>query len=367
MKALVQEALHARQAMNKSVAFEQSDSDFEDTEPDRIVGRHPSMQDVYKMIGRVTQTDALVLIQGESGTGKELVARAIYHHSPRKNKMFLPINCAAIPDNLLESELFGHERGAFTGAVERRVGKFEQCDGGTLFLDEIGDFSPALQGKVLRLLEDQTFQRVGGAKWLTSDVRLIAATNCNLAHMVEEGQFRQDLYYRLNVVSITLPPLRERAEDIPELVRFFLRRYSRQYGREKTGISTAALEKLMGYSWPGNVRQLENAVKRALLIARGELLLVDDFDLAVRDSETPLPSGVTSPGNLDNAGELLVKIFKTLAANPPDQGILPWIERNMVQSALEYTGGNQVQAAKLLGIARNTLRARMRQLGLDNY
>ena len=365
MKALVYEALHARQAMQRVVKFEEDDSTVID-DGDRIVGRHPSMQEVYKMIGRVAGSQETVLIRGESGTGKELVARAIYHHSPRNDKMFLPMNCAAIPEMLLESELFGHERGSFTGAVEQRLGKFEQCNGGTLFLDEIGDFSQPLQGKILRVLEDRSFQRVGGSRWITTDVRIIAATHQDLDRMVEEGKFRRDLYYRLNVVSITLPPLRERKEDIPMLVQFFLRKYHDPVSSEKRGISEEALALLNRYHWPGNVRQLENAIKRALVIGRGDRLLPEDFHLP-QDEVYPL-AGDSSRGPSEERDSnwridtLLDQVFQELSHQDLPKGMLPLIERRLIQKVMSFTGRNQVQSAKLLGLSRNTLRARLKEL-----
>jgi len=364
MKALVHEALRARYAMQRVVTLE-AEGDLEDVEADRIVGRHPSMQAIYKMIGRVAPTEASVLIQGESGTGKELVARAIYHHSARNEKIFLPINCAAIPEALLESELFGHERGAFTGAVERRLGKFEQCEGGTLFLDEIGDFSPALQGKILRVIEDHSFQRVGGDRWITSDVRILAATHQNLAEMVRAGRFREDLLYRLNVVSITIPPLRERADDVPALIRFFLRKYGPQYGGEHKSVGEEAMAMLGRYHWPGNVRQLENAVKRAIVISRGDLILPEDFHLPEEtsaDRETAGPD--TAADKREDLSAALGDVFQGLCRTELPKGMLPYIERELVRRAIEYTNGNQVQAAKLLGLSRNTLRARLEELGL---
>src|SRR5215467_11755091 len=236
---------------------------------DAIIGRCPAMAEVYKAIGRVAAQNVIALITGESGTGKELVARAIYQHSTRARAPFLAINCAAIPEPLLESELFGHERGAFTGADRRRIGKFEQCNGGTLFLDEIGDMPLALQAKMLRLLQEQTFDRVGGNETIRTDVRLIAATHRDLKTWSEEGKFRPDLYYRLNVFAIHLPPLRERSDDLPLLVRHFVRRFSRELGREVQEIASEALARLRAYSWPGNVRELQSVLKQALLQARG--------------------------------------------------------------------------------------------------
>jgi DNA-binding NtrC family response regulator len=370
MKGLVDEALHARAAMSRVVRLEDNLQESSAADEDAIIGRHRSMQEVYKLIGRVAPTDATVLIQGESGTGKELVARAIYQHSLRKEKIFLPINCAAIPESLLESELFGHERGAFTGAVERRLGKFEQCDGGTLFLDEIGDFSPALQAKILRLLEDSSFQRLGGDRWITTDVRILAATHRDLQSMVQEGKFREDLYYRLNVVSIHLPPLRQRREDITDLVQFFMRRYAAQYGKELKGVSEEAIIELQRFSWPGNVRQLQNAVRRAIVVARGDLLMPEDFLLPDGEKSPiglePGPRGEETEEILAHRVEpFLDSVFQELAHAELSHGMLPLIEKIMIQKAVEFTDGNQVHASKLLGLSRNTLRSRLKEMNQE--
>src|SRR5437868_6180828 len=238
-----------------------------------IVGSCPAMREVYKAVGRVAAQDVPVLITGESGTGKELVARAVYQHGPRAKAPFLALNCAAIPETLLESELFGHEKGAFTGADRRRIGKFEQCNGGTLFLDEVGDMPPALQAKVLRLLQEQAFERVGGNETVRTDVRLIAATHRDLRAWSAEGKFRPDLYYRLSVFTVHLPPLRERGDDLPLLARHYLRRFSRDLGRDVQEFAPEALEHLRGYAWPGNIRGLPSVLKQALLQASGTTLL----------------------------------------------------------------------------------------------
>src|SRR6202790_1499330 len=245
----------------------------EDQPGEAIVGSGPAMQEVYKTIGRVADQTFPVLITGESGTGKELVARAIYQHGPRAKAAFLALNCAAIPENLLESELFGHEKGAFTGADRKRIGKFEQCHGGTLFLDEIGDMPPALQAKMLRVLQEQAFERVGGNETIRTDVRLIAATHRDLKAWSAEGKFRPDLYYRLSVFTIALPALRERGDDLPLLVRHYLRRFSRELGREVREVAPEALEHLRAYPWPGNIRELQSVLKQALLQASGTILL----------------------------------------------------------------------------------------------
>ena len=254
------------------------------------------MREVYKAIGRVAAQNVPVLITGESGTGKELVARAIYQHGPRAKAPFLALNCAAIPEQLLESELFGHEKGAFTGADRRRIGKFEQCHGGTLFLDEIGDMPLALQAKMLRLLQEQSFERVGGNETVRTDVRLIAATHRDLKAWSAEGKFRPDLYYRLGVFTIHLPPLRERGDDLPMLVQHYLRRFSRELGREVREVAPEALERLRNYSWPGNIRELQSVLKQALLQASGTVLLPAFLpELSGRPSESE-PGGTGGSG-----------------------------------------------------------------------
>ena len=271
LRRVVGEALEVARRMREPavVAETRPDTDVDGA----IVGSCPAMREVYKAIGRVAAQDVPVLITGESGTGKELVARAIYQHGAPAKAPFLALNCAAIPETLLESELFGHEKGAFTGADRRRIGKFEQCNGGTLFLDEIGDMPLALQAKILRLLQEQSFERVGGNETIQTDVRLIAATHRDLKAWSAEGKFRPDLYYRLGVFTIHLPPLRERGDDLPLLVQHYLRRFSRELGREVREVAPEALERLRGYSWPGNIRELQSVLKQALLQASGTVLL----------------------------------------------------------------------------------------------
>jgi two-component system nitrogen regulation response regulator GlnG len=273
LRRVVGEALEVARGMREPAALAESAAD-----PDldgAILGTCPAMREVYKAVGRVAVQDVPVLITGESGTGKELVARAIYQHGPRAQARFVALNCAAIPEQLLESELFGHEKGAFTGATQRRIGKFEQCSGGTLFLDEVGDMPLALQAKVLRLLQEQTFERVGGNETIHTDVRLIAATHRDLKAWSANGRFRPDLYYRLGVFTIHLPPLRERGDDLPLLVRHYLRRFNSELGREVRKVAPEALERLRDYSWPGNVRELQSVLKQALLRAHGPVLLPD--------------------------------------------------------------------------------------------
>ena len=324
---------------------------------DLIVGRCPPMQEVYKSIGKIAPQDVTVLLLGESGTGKELVARALYQHSKRADKPFLAINCAAIPDALLESELFGHEKGAFTGAERQRVGKFEQADGGTIFLDEIGDMSPATQAKVLRVLQDQQFERVGGNETIRTDVRVVTATNQNLGAMVATGKFRQDLFYRLNSFTITLPPLRERTGDVGLLVNYFLATMSRKLRKSMRGIDSAALAALEGYSWPGNVRELENAIRYAVVQAVGEVLTLDCLPATVRGG--PVPQATTG---LDVAA----LVADLLRVGNPDvyRQVTQAVDRVVLTAVLDHAHGNQKQASDLLGISRTTLRAKLQALGL---
>jgi two-component system nitrogen regulation response regulator GlnG len=317
---------------------------------------------VYKAIGRVAAQDVPVLITGESGTGKELAARAIFQHGPRSHAPFVALNCAAIPETLLESELFGHEKGAFTGATQRRIGRFEQCSGGTLFLDEVGDMPLALQAKILRLLQDQTFERVGGNETIHTDVRLIAATHRDLKAWSAEGRFRPDLYYRLGAFSIHLPPLRERADDLPLLVRHYLRRFSSELGREVHELAAEALERLCGFAWPGNVRELESVLKQALLRAHGPVLLPDFLpELPEAHGEAAAPV-VPPPGGFDPEAFIRQRLgpdARNLYAETRRE-----LDRLLLSRVLEYTGGNQLRAALLLGIARRTLRAKLQDVGL---
>jgi two-component system nitrogen regulation response regulator GlnG len=325
---------------------------------DVLVGRCPAMQDVYKAIGRVAPQDVTVLVTGESGTGKELVARAIYHHSRRAAGPFLAINCAAIPETLLESELFGHEKGAFTGAERKRVGKFEQCSGGTLFLDEIGDMTPLTQTKVLRVLQEQAFERVGGGETVRTDVRLIAATNRDLEKLVASGQFRADLYYRLNVFSIKLPPLRERPDDLPLLVEHFVRRFSRELGKDVRRASPEALAAVGRYGWPGNLRELQSVLKQALLQATGPVL-VPDFLPPLQGSERPADDSA--------ATDWEQFVAERCGAGSEDlyAEALAVMERQLLTRVLRRTAGNQLQAARILGITRGSLRTKLRALGIS--
>jgi two-component system nitrogen regulation response regulator GlnG len=326
-----------------------------------LVGSCPAMREVYKAVGRVAAQDVPVLITGESGTGKELVARAVYQHGPRAKAPFLALNCAAIPETLLESELFGHERGAFTGADRRRIGKFEQVSGGTLFLDEVGDMPMALQAKLLRVLQEQAFERLGGNEAVRTDVRLIAATHRDLKAWSEEGKFRPDLYYRLGVFTIHLPPLRERGEDLPLLVRHFLQHFSRELGRDVQVIAPEALERLRGYPWPGNIRELQSVLKQALLHARGTVLLPAFLpDLA----GVPGEPGPEAPAGANLGLDAYIRQRLGPGAQDLYAETHRQVDRVLLPLVLEYTGGNQHQAARLLGIARQTLRQKLRDLGL---
>lgn len=325
-----------------------------------IVGRCNAMKEVYKSIGRVASQNLTVLLLGESGTGKELVAQAIYHHSDRSAGPFQAINCAAIPDALLESEIFGHEKGAFTDAHRQRIGKLEQADGGTLFLDEVGDMSPMTQAKLLRVLQDQTFERVGGNTAIKVNVRIIAATNHDLRQLVSEGLFRSDLYFRLSVVTINLPPLRDREDDLRVLAEYFLRRYSNEFGKDIRSIAPETLERLRSYRWPGNVRELESVMKQSLLTARGNVLLPDFLPPLGDEGESHL-----SADHTDYLSEHYVA--ERLAAgtdNLYDEAISR-AERQLFRQVLAHTSGNQFKAAMLLGISRVTLRSKLKQLGIE--
>jgi nitrogen regulation protein NR(I) len=370
LKDIVHNALKAAHDMRQIVSY-QPLLESEDYESG-IVGRSEAMQQVFKMIGQVAGTDATALITGESCTGKELVARAIYHHSNRNSQPFLAVNCAAIPEQLLESELFGHERGAFTGATLQRIGKFEQCNGGTIFLDEIGDMTPATQTKILRVLQSGTFERVGGNTPIKVDVRIIAATNKPLEEAVAAREFREDLFYRLNVVRIHIPPLRERREDVRLLVNYFLKKFARDQETAPKSVSGGVTKALEQYHWPGNVRELENIVRRALVVAKGDAILLSDLpaDIAGQapapSASAPMSAGPASAGEAGGTDvvSLARKLFQW-ARKDPKLKLIPAVERELVLQALKETNGNQVQAAKLLGITRATLRKRIEKFGIQ--
>ena len=359
LQRVVGEALEVARRMREPAVVAETPPD-----PDvdgAIIGVCPAMREVYKAIGRVAAQNVPVLITGESGTGKELVARAIYQHGPRAQAPFLALNCAAIPENLLESELFGHEKGSFTGADRRRIGKFEQCNGGTLFLDEVGDMPPGLQAKVLRLLQEQAFERVGGNETVRTDVRLMAATHRNLKAWSEEGKFRPDLYYRLGVFTIHLPPLRQRGDDLPMLVQHFLRRFSRELGRETREVTAETMERLRAYTWPGNIRELQSVLKQALLRSTGPALVPTFLpDLAPRKAIEPATE-------LSAGSQLEALIEQRLRDGSQDlyEEARRELDRFLLPLVLRSTGGNQLRAARILGIARWTLRLRLRELGLS--
>ncbi len=325
-----------------------------------IVGHSPAMQQLYKAIGRVAPTNATVLIRGESGTGKELVARAIYEHSERCDRPLVVINCAAIPETLLESELFGYEPGAFTGAATRRIGRFEQAAGGTIFLDEIGDIPLAVQAKLLRALQERTFQRLGGNDTIEVDVRVICATHRDLEQAIAAGEFREDLFHRLNVVTLQLPPLRERRHDIPLLVDYFLARYARTAGVERPPLAPAALEALVNYTWPGNVRELEHLVQRLIIFSGGYTIGADDLPWTQRSA--------TTGDSLDLACQNLVRThLDSCHSGQAYADLMDNVERQLIAEALRRCQGNQTQAAKLLGMQRPTLHARLQKLGLSAH
>jgi two-component system nitrogen regulation response regulator GlnG len=358
VKALVAKALRAR-ALEREVAALRREVSGRISSGERLVGKSPALLDIFKTVGRIAGRDVAVLVTGESGTGKELVARAIHTASARTDKRFVAVNTAAIPRDLLESELFGHERGAFTGAIESREGRFREAAGGTLFLDEIGDMAPDLQAKLLRVLQGGEVTPVGARKPVTVDVRIVAATHRDLDAAVADGTFREDLLYRLRVVPLHIPPLRERAEDIPVLAEHFVHRYAEDLASGQRFLSDAAHATLTRHAWPGNVRELENAIKRALVLATGDLLTPDDFDfLGERASRA-------DGANLEE----LIRAEVATALEKGDSSVyrelLERVERPLLTAVLERTEGNQIRAASLLGINRNTLRKKIAELAIE--
>jgi len=332
----------------------------------KIVGRHRRMQEVYKLIGQIATKDVTVLITGESGTGKELVARAIYHHSNRKDAPFLTINCAAVPETLFESELFGHERGAFTGAERTHIGKFERCRDGTLFFDEIGDMPLSTQGKVLRVLQYGEFERLGGKENIRADVRIIAATNKNLEKEVEQGRFREDLYWRLKVISIDLPPLRERPQDIPLLVEYFIARFSEEYQTPIRHVAEAAMAQLKSHSWPGNVRQLENCIRRAVLLSQSDVILEEHLRLECNEQVgAQAASREQLMASIDHQLAQLIPDLLQMAGERTHANVIDLVERALISKVLKQCGYNQVKAARVLGTSRNTLRHRMKKFQIS--
>jgi DNA-binding NtrC family response regulator len=312
---------------------------------DRIIYRSEKMSALINMAGRVAASRATILLQGESGTGKELLARLIHHLSPRSPRRIIAVNCGALHENLLESELFGHEKGAFTGATARRIGRFEEADGGTLFLDEIGELTPAVQVKLLRFLQEHEFQRLGGNQTIRTDVRVISATNRDLEQRVKEGAFREDLFYRLNVVMMSIPPLRERKDDIPPLIDHFLKRYAEENGKEIAGLSSEAQDVLLKHDYPGNVRELENIIERAVVIARDDVIAVEDLPFREAMEESP-------EGRKTDEGLL--------------RGSIEELEKKLIVEAMEKAGEHQTRAAELLGISERMLRYKLKKYGLKS-
>jgi two-component system nitrogen regulation response regulator GlnG len=365
LRALVANAMRTREMSNVPIALGADEA--ADPTDQGFIGRSPQMLEVFKTIGRVAKQNVTVLIRGESGTGKELVARAIYQHGDRADGPFMEVNCAAIPETLLESELFGHEKGAFTGADRRRIGKFEQCNGGTLFLDEIGDMPLVLQSKMLRLLQDQRFERVGGNETIQADVRIITATNQPLEQMVEEGRFRSDLLYRINGVTITIPPLRERGEDIKRLLRHSLTSAKSELKKpEVEGFAPETVELLTQYHWPGNVRELQAVVRQALLNTTGTVIVPDFLPAEVRGQ----PAGAThsrSPQDEETEIDLAAFVQDRIHAGTRNlyAESLDAMERYLFTRVLTETGGNQSKAAEMLGITRGKVRDRIAAFGIS--
>jgi len=359
MLEVIKQALEAGRFMRTPVTM---DGSPDETAREAIVGHSKPMQDVYKAIGRVATADATVLIRGESGTGKELVARAIYQHSLRAEKPFLVINCVAIPENLLESELFGYEKGAFTGAAHRRVGKIEQAHGGTVFLDEIGDMPFSIQAKILRLLQEKSIERLGGRQPIPVDVRILAATNRDLEAALEKGRFREDLYYRLKVVTISLPPLRERQDDIPLLTDFFLARYASELDMDNPGITRAAVATFNSNQWPGNVRELANTIQKALIFSRGAPIQAEDVVQALVGEK------VTSESDPQTAEDIIRRWMRTSMTTEGEpstfDAIMDRFAGILIGEALNLTDGNRSRAAKLLGLSRPTLHSKIEKYGL---
>jgi DNA-binding NtrC family response regulator len=347
IQLVVRRSLEHSRLLRENARFKEELKDRQDLSP--LVGSSPAMLEVYKLVAKVSQGRSTVLLEGESGTGKELIARAIHANSPRRERPFVPVNCAALPDTLLESELFGYEKGAFTGAVAAKPGLFETADDGTIFLDEIGDVGSMMQVKLLRVLQEQELRRVGGTAALKVNVRIIAATNRDLARMVKEGKFREDLYYRLNVVRIVLPPLRDRREDIPMLAHYFLRRFTKANGFAIGGFVPETMVLLEGYRWPGNVRELENVIERAVSLAHGPLIMPEDLPETVRVGAVA-DTGGGSP-TTDGAETAHLTLDE--------------VDKRHLARVLKETAGNKVKAAKILGIDRRTLYRMAERFGLE--
>jgi two-component system nitrogen regulation response regulator GlnG len=328
-----------------------------------LIGRHPRMQEVYKTIGRVAGTDVTVLLRGESGTGKELVARAIHHYSRRSGRPFVAVSCAAIPGTLLESEMFGHERGAFTDARERKLGRLELAHGGTLYLDEIGDMPAELQTKLLRALQERRIERLGGHDSIAIDVRVLAATNRDLEALMREGKFREDLYYRLDVVTLHLPPLRERRRDIPLLIEHFLAKYAQELGER--GIAPEAQDRLVGHDWPGNVRELENVIQRAMVMAGAGVILPEHLPLGPASGAAAAAVDATLEDLIERKLLECVRGLRDRGSANLYEVVVALVEKPLLRAVLRETGGNQVRAAQILGINRNTLRKKLTEHDID--
>ncbi|MCM2357738.1 MAG: sigma-54 dependent transcriptional regulator [Geobacteraceae bacterium] len=368
LRNAIQKALECN-LLNRKVRYTRDREQLldENGDTDIMIGSSPEMIEIWKMVGKVADSDATVLIQGDSGTGKELLARAIYNNSRRKNRPFLPVNCAALPENLLESELFGHEKGAFTDAHTRRIGKFEQCNGGTIFLDEIGEMSLANQGKLLRVLEGQEFERVGGNETIKVDVRVVTATNRSLVNAVKDKRFRMDLFYRLRIISFYLPPLSERQEDIPLLVDLFVRQFSRKYGKPIKGVAPETLDLLLAHPWEGNIRELKNAISSSIVLCKGDYIMPEDLESIIG---TGNQFGEIAEVNLQRSGDdynavftqILQPVFDKICLRHKGEiydHVTMGLEKALIAMALQKNENNQVLAAKILGISRNTLRDRV--------
>jgi DNA-binding NtrC family response regulator len=326
-----------------------------------IIGQSKPMQEIYKAIGRVAPTEATVLVRGESGTGKELVARAVYQHSQRAGKPFLVINCVAIPETLLESELFGYEKGAFTGAISRRMGRIEQANGGTIFLDEIGDMPFSIQSKILRLLQEKSIERLGGREPIPVDVRIIAATNRDLEAGLAEGRFREDLYYRLKVVTIWLPPLRERLQDISRLAEYFLDRFAQSMDIDNPGMTDETRGVLKNYHWPGNVRELANTIQKALIFSRGYPIRPEDITQIIQGETVVRAEGPAADGSIRQWAR---KALMNEPGMDKFDNLIDQVASALIREALDITGGNRSRAAKILGVSRPTLQSKIEKYGI---
>jgi DNA-binding NtrC family response regulator len=353
---LLGKAVASSRLMSESVALGEPESGR-----DALVGKSRAMQVVYKEIGRIAPRPVNVLIRGETGTGKELIARAIYQHSDRAQAPFVAVNCSAIPETLLESELFGHERGAFTGAEARRIGRFEQADHGTIFLDEIGDMTPNTQAKLLRVLQEKTLHRLGGKEAIPIDVRVLAATHWDLEKAMEEKQFREDLFYRLSVVVLKLPPLRERREDIPDIVNYFLKKYGPELGAPEASIESAAVEFLQAQAWPGNVRELENAARKLLLVSQGFTISLEHAKAVLAPTAA---HGASSEQSLRECAQALLATAQRGESGEALEQLLGIAEKEIFSQAIELAGGNQAKAARWLGVSRLTMREKLIHFGI---